>query len=176
MEYDPFCEGYMTETYPKLKSRPFFVKYKGLDLDYLDKMLRFVIVLIDPLSPVGHERDFDIRVRFASEKTGVVFDPENEVFQKYAFEYFKMINAIGYEAWFTLKMAFHQISRSLRSFAMKDSDRLRAMREMDSIKANLLKEEHFLFPDSHTKRLVNDMAVEESLLGYAEKYAQDLDT
>lgn len=185
--YDPFCEGFLKDNYPAFDRRKAFRAIpqgiKSFGLQDLDKMLRFTILYLDPLSPFFDERDdkqrriscidaldLDKRERFLTE-----IDDNTAYWQMIVFEYFKMINATQFETWFSLKMSLHIMNARLRSAtALKDSDRLRLTKEVTALGRELMEIQAELFPDERTQRIISEKATED-LGGYAEKHAMDLD-
>lgn len=200
MEFNPFAtnEMLMVDKYKKLRRRRAFrARHKLIDLDTL---LRFVVVFVDPQSPLSEERDFDERMSKAvkvmeieegsNEFLEIYRQPIEELgnyvpgtlLENYIFEYFKMVNNHEFELWFTLKMDYHQQCQYLRSPAPADPvaaglDATRRNSVASALKEKMmmvLRAEDQLFQDERIKGIVVDNATkDDDLAGYAERYALD---
>lgn len=175
----------MWKVYPSLSKRDCFCKLgedekdKGFNSGSLNKMLKFVVLFVDPASPYGAEKDFDTRLDKC--RVHLHLRPGDKLFkeileggewwQRLVFEYFKMINGHLYEKWFTTKTSYHLTSMELRSPDTKAVDRVRLQKILDEIYDSLVKIENLVFPDEMTKRLINMKATETVLTGYAERFA-----
>lgn len=148
----------------------------------LDKLIRFVVLFCDPLSPFAQEKDFEHRARQAREALGFTekerfwmeVTESTDFFNEILFEYFKMQNNHLYETWFSLKMGLHQTNKRLRGDTMKDSDRRHLMAAIKDFAFEVKELEHQLFPDEYTAQIIAEKSARDSLTGYAEKYAQEL--
>ena len=191
LKFNPFAlEEYelMWKVYPDLAKRaPFCSIPEGVEnfeLPDLNKLIKFTVVYVDPLSPLYDEKDFDVRINKSMEVLG--FDKEEERFFDFVrsnstlwnvvlFTYFKMINAHMYESWYTLKVNLHILSAKLRSAELADSDRRQYTKMITDARDELLEVEHKLFPDEYTMKIVAQKASEGKVTGYAEKYALKLE-
>ena len=191
LRYNPFeLEEFqlMWKVYPDLAKRKEFCKLPegvvDFDLPDLNKLIKFTVIYIDPLSPLYDEKDFDVRMDKAMEALG--YDKEEERFFDFVksngelwnvilFTYFKMINNHMYESWYSQKVNFHILSARLRSSDLEDGVRLRYTKMVDEARDGLIEIEHKLFPDEYTMRIVAEKASEGKVTGYAEKYALKLE-
>lgn len=155
----------------------------NFDLIDLDKMLKFIVLFVDPLSPFAGEKDFDIRMDLAFNDLGFnknvkfwKFIENNSLYyQEVLFEYFKMVNSHSYEFWFAMKMSFHLFNKELRSGEdMKSTERARANETQFKNLQHIIKLENSLFPDEVTKKMISDQATQ-GMTGYAEKFALELE-
>lgn len=190
MMNDPLaCEGYMWEKYPDLARRkifctePYVLGFKSsLNLDDLNNLIKFIVLFVDPTSPLAKEKDFDYRTNAALGMLGLskydLFFQEIEKNTLYwncvLATYFAATHAIEYESWFTSKMALHHISMELRANIIPPNERRMTMKIMDEMTEDFLKKEHRLFPDEYTRNAVVASAELDQFAGYAERYAQDI--
>jgi hypothetical protein len=157
---------------------------KQFGLFDLDKMLRFTILYLDPLSPFFDERDFNQRKRACldalkydqEERFLTEVDELTQYWQQVMFEYFKMINAIDFESWLSSKLAFHIINMELRNPALALDPKKRAdtMKAMNEARKNLQSLQADIFPDERTQRIISEKATED-LGGHAEENALNVD-
>ena len=187
---NPFkCEGkeYMWKKYPKLSRRTAFSSIpKGMrghiTLPDLNKLIKFVVIYIDPLSPLFEEKDFEQRATMAMEDLGFKksekffqhFENNTLFFQNLVFEYFKMVNNHEYEAWYTMKINLHHINKRLRDPSTQLSDRRQLTKAITDFQEDLIKLENKILPDDYTMNIISDLATADNLASYAEKYAWDL--
>jgi len=71
-------------------------------------------------------------------------------------------------------MNIHTLNAQLRS-AMDVGDRRQITKHIKDFTDDLVKVEHSLFPDERTAKMIGRMSTEDSLQGYAEKYALELE-
>jgi hypothetical protein len=201
MEFNPFVQGAMIEHYKKLRSvkvfKP-FIKNKdlglagddpyGLNDKECDTVLRIVILYLDPQSPLSEEKDLDVKLStiltvFNVGKKSLV---HKEIFEKkvlfhaYCYEYFKFIHTVEYEAWFSLKIAFHNMNKLLRmDIPPGDEKAISVVRsiakDMGQLKASLVEMEYNLFGDRRLLDIIKSEQMKESIGGHAEIHAHDLD-
>lgn len=172
MRFDPSCDTPLVETYPALGVRKAFFPD--------DEALRFYIYLIAPDSPLAQEKDWDLRIDKALEYSGMDrnaaayldFAEGREEVQDAIFELFRLYANVKYESWFSTKQSFHILNARLRdNYGLKDSDRLRVMKEIDQLTERLMKMEYELFKEEHIHEIIAERAAAKSLSGYAEKFA-----
>lgn len=198
MEFDPFAafgNTLITTHYPRLG------KIKGfsyLPEDYeaigwkavnLSRLLKFVIIFIDKQSPLFDERDVEKRKRAAMKVLGIkkedleypeIID-ERELFREYVFEYFRLINDMYYEQWFTLKHQIHTFNKYLRKPLTSDPDKISAevnarkglTKEIDNFTDKLQSLEAVIFDDERLAAIINEKTVQNSIGSFAEQFAQD---
>jgi hypothetical protein len=192
LKYNPFKvtrEKRMWQVYDDFAKRPLLsqVPTEGTAMENfsgkdLDKLLKYMVLFIDPLSPFAGERDFTIRERLVLEaldyKPNQLFIREIKAQSSYfvdvMMEYFQMIHNINYEYWFTTVQSFRMLSEQLLTGQIKISDRKSAMELQSKLVEKIKVIEHQLFPDEMTKKLLADKATQ-GLKGYAEKYALELE-
>ena len=177
MRFDPSIKEPLTQAYPPLGVREKFFPD--------DEALRFYIYLIAPDSPLAQEKDWDLRIDKALEYCGmdrnavayIDFAEGREETQDAIFELFRLYTSVKYEAWFSAKQSFHILNARLRdNYGLKDSDRLRVMKEIDEITERLVKMEYELFKEEHIHEIITERASKRSLSGYAEKFALEFTT
>ena len=155
-----------------------------------DKILRFVILMIDPESPHYEERNFDIRAGKSmhslqiSVKSAEFKEIENmgTVYSNVMYEFFKIMNSHMYETWFSSKMNLHQLNKYLRQPPVPDKNGsvasdVNARRQLSQVITDLtfdlIEIEYQLFPDTRLAKMINDRAADDGLGGYAEQFAED---
>lgn len=177
----------MIELYPALSRRKAFTAIpEGVDnfsFADLDKLIRFVIVFIDPQSPVYEETDFDYRKALALEALGYKkserfyeeVSENTDLFNSVLFTYFKMVNNLLFEQWYTMYMNLHIVNQKMASpDAIADSERRQTSKISKQLYDDLVELQHSLFPDEQTARIMAEKSSEEDLGGYAEQYAQEV--
>lgn len=177
MRFDPSIDEPLAEKYPIFERR---TKYFDDD-----RFLRFLIYLIAPDSPAAVERDWEQRVAYSLEMLGE--DEKGSIYQRFVaqemdvqeqmFQLFIIFGDILYEEWLSKRISFAITSARLRDpLGLKDTDRLRWIKELSTMRAELLELESRLFPDNeYLKTIVTQQALEMSLSGYAEQYALTLE-
>lgn len=187
---NPFkCEPkeYMWKKYPQLARRTAFSSIpKGMKghitLAELNKLIKFVVLYIDPLSPLFEEKDFEHRTNVAMEDLGFTkkekffkhIENQTLFFKNLVYEYFQMVNNHEYEAWYTMKINLHHINRKLRDPSTDLSNRRQLTKAITEFKTELIELENKILPDQYTMNIVSDLATADKLASYAEKYAWDL--
>jgi len=192
LKYNPIVlsnQKRMWIEYPDFAKRPLLCslppdseELSNLELIDLDKMLRFIVLFVDPLSPYASERDFDIRERLCMKALGYGTSSKfykhisdiSEYYVEVLLEYFKMIHNIRYEHWFSTVTSYRQLNRDLLNNAVTLRDRATAMAIQDKTVKEIETLEHSLFPDEMTKNILAKKATQ-GLSGYAEKYALTLE-
>ena len=193
LKYNPLVlnrQEKMWDVYPDFAKRPLLCKVpeeyeersmEGFESKDLNKLLKFIVLFVDPLSPFAGERDFDIRESLCMDaldyKNNHKFYKEvkevTDYFIGVMFQYFQMIHAVRYEYWFTTLMSYRQINSDLLTGKIKLQARKAAMEIQAKNIEQIEDMEHRIFPDELTKKLIADKATR-GLRGYAEKYAQEL--
>lgn len=194
LQYNPLEleeNQYIWDKYPKLRRRVLFCsvptkpeRFHDFGKGDLNKLVCFVILFVDPLSPFFDEKDFDYRAQLVLEALGFSradrFFKEVEDYTDYyndiLFEYFRMVSAIEYETWFSLKENLHRINKQIRGNTIKDSDRRHLMGVIQTGLDDIMSIEHRLFPDERTANYIRQKASETSYSGYPEQYALNLPT
>lgn len=197
MSLNPFAVAkgtFMWEHYDELKRRPGLCRLppesvgppydEWLDSD-LDKLIKFLVIFVDPESPLAKEPDYDFRreeaMNIVAVKEGTnthdEIVAEGPVFQIVMFELFKYVNSYTYESWFSQKMNFHIMSSELRKApAAFDATTLNARRQlalsMEELRTDLIKIESTLFPNARIEKMVSDIATEDQVGGYPEEFAE----
>lgn len=191
LPFDVFCNEPMRKKYIEFERRTVFsIVPQGLrsfSFEDLDKITRFVVLFLDPLSPFFDEQDEQRRIdacmaelkydddeRFYEEVKGYT-----RYWQVIIFEYFKMVNNIQYETWLTYKRSFHLISAQLRAaddnhLPIKPNERDRLTKSLLQYQKDILELQAAVFPDARTMRAVSEQATED-LGGYAESHAIEVD-
>lgn len=193
MTYNPFDvqEGqFIWERYPVfgrrqiLSTLPDHDGYKSWSLIDLDKLVRVMVLFVDPESPLAGETDFDFRkkesIRLVKPTAKVVKEIEEEgpIFQAVVYELFKLANSYQYEAWWSMKMNFHIMNREMRRPPKTfDASTLNARRMlsagMDEQLLAIAKMESALFSDKRIEKLINDAAMADDIGGWVEEFAED---
>lgn len=192
IKYNPMVVSKMKRiwnVYPDFKRRPILCsippdseELENFDLLDLDKLLKFVVLFIDPLSPFANEKNFDIRIKASLDALGystkLLFYRQvrdnTEYFQEILFEYFKMIHSLRYETWFSINSSFHISNKELRQEGLDAKKRVDISRSQIDNLDMITKLENSLFPDELTKKIIADKATQ-GMKGYAEKYALELE-
>lgn len=197
MEFNPFAVFGNTpiwKHYSRLgKIRAFsyipddYVKLGWKD-ENLSRILGFVIILIDPQSPLFEIRDYEQRKEDAAKMMKIsnnqelneILD-EGEIFHELIHEYFRLINNHLYEQWFTYKSQIHTFNSYLRKPLSTDmtkvptevNARKALMKEIKNFNDELQHLEAVIFQDERIAKLINEKAVQNSIGGYAERFALD---
>ena len=165
-------------------------EYLKCSLLDINKLISFIVLLIDPESPFADERNFDLRVNKCKrildiDKEGFVAEEiqrEGDMYVSIMFELFKRINNHVYETWFSMKMNLHQFSSYLRKSPIPDrngsvAQDINARRQLAQIMPELTFElieiEMQLFPDDRLQRLISERSSDDGLGGPAEQYAEE---
>ena len=208
MELNPLVvpkDQYVFEYYKSLKaSRIFgmlpdyrkedaleFVAYDKWSKEQLDLLLRFVILEIDPESPLFEITGLDKKKEYALDVLQKLFPKSvkqwevvyNEInlelalYNQKVYEFFVIVNNHEYEHWYSLKIQLHRFNSELRS-AFKSDQNLNARRfiskEIKNLKIELDSIEMRLFPDNkRLARKISTLSMAEAIGGFAEKYALD---
>lgn len=196
MEFSPFApfgDTPIWEHYSRLgKIRAFsFIPEEYEQLGWkkqnLSKLLGFVILFIDVQSPFFENRDYDLRKAEAIKAMKITdkeelreINEEGEIFQELIHEYFRLINNHIYEQWFTYKSQIHTFNGYLRKPLKADSDKIATevnarralLKETEGFTEKLQSLEAVLFNDERIAKLINEKAVQNSVGGYAERFAQ----
>lgn len=153
-----------------------------------DLLLRFMILYVDPKSPYHRLDDFDYRKKvilkeFVQDHCKVRKDSklvyeileENEIFEKFLFWYFIILNGSDYEHWFSLKVLERNVYKKIRDAnAVADASLLKATlsaaKEINNIKAEVSELEVKLFKDPLVKSKLAEKAVDPNA-GWAERFA-----
>lgn len=175
---------------PEAKYRPDPRWYDGFKEFHASEVIKYVILFIDTDSPLYEERDFDVRKAIALElleftqlsKAKREIEAQTEYLSRVIYNFFILVNNTPYEKWVSLKMNFHQMTRFLRK-PLDESSPVTALRvknetarEIDVFEKGLLNAEYLLFKDDRLKRMISDQAIDQSIVGYPEKYAKTLNT
>ena len=175
MQFDPSIDDFEA-VYPDLCSR------KGITPDV--NLLRFCILIAAPDSPLSEERSFDVKAEMAMSKlnlgpseAGAVMRHVSEFTEEYQetiYELFRLFHNRKFETWFSMLQALHIMGANLRNpAAMKDTDRLRVVKDLSKINEELDELEFSLFKDDASMRAVMEAAERHSMSGYAELFAQE---
>ena len=170
-----------------------FVTYKSWSQKQLDLLLRFIVLQIDPESPLFEITDLEKKKESAKtllqkkypedkwSKVWVEIDEELELYNQKLYEFFVIVNDHDYEHWYSLKIQLHRFNAELRGNFREDKDgsieknlnsRRYISKEIKNLKNELDSVEIRLFPDN--KRLAKKIAtlsMAEAIGGFAEKYA-----
>jgi hypothetical protein len=196
MEFNPFApfgDTPMVEHYPRLEKVKAFSfipeEYEELGWDKfnLSTFLKFIIVFIDDQSPLFEERNFEKRKAEARKIVGIKQDSleyeelhsEGMMFRELIYEYFRLIHSIEYEQWFSYTMQIHAFNKYLRRPLTSNPDKLSAdvnsrnnlMKQIDTFTEKLQSLEAVIFNDDRLIKIINEKAVQNSIGGYAERFA-----
>lgn len=165
-------------------------KYDGWGKDDIDLLIKFVVIIVDPESPLYEEKSYDLRVDkgkkalaiFSGSMVEKEINQSGEFYSKLLFEFFKTINTHLYETWFSMKMNVHQMNSYLRLPPIPDKNGsvasdINARRQLSQVITELTYElieiEYQLFPDARLAKIINDRSSDDGLGGYAEQYAEN---
>lgn len=151
----------------------------------LDMFLRYIVIFIDPESPMYNQTDFDYKKKQALMLLEVEpgsnvhneIESEGRYFFLAVFEFFKIVNDLQYEEWFSQKINFHHATDILRQpIPVTDTSAINARRNLATslpeLRKTLLKLQASLFKDKRTEKMIVNMATEDSVGGYAEEFAE----
>jgi hypothetical protein len=174
----------MWEVYPEFKNRKLLSEVPDELKDHMkpiefDKLLRFMVLFVDPTSPFVDEKDFDIRQKLCLNALG--YDVRNlfyrqhirnfsEYFVDVLISYFQMIHNVRYEQWFTTIVSYRRTNFQMMSGQIPILNQKAVAEVLANYVETLTVLESKLFPDEYTKKMMADRATQ-GLSGYAEKYA-----
>lgn len=169
---------------PRLSTLPDGDRYKPWQKSDLDKLIKYVIILADPESPLYNENDYEFRVKQAADQIKLTNKPLQEaldqgpLFHLILLEIFKLSNSYQYETWFSLKMNFHILNAELRKQPeMFDAQTLNARRQlagsMEDTMTSLAKIEASLFPSRRLEKIVNNASLLDEVGGWAEEFSEE---
>lgn len=193
--YNVKKKGTIWEAYPEFTRRKVFRDlprtmeqfeddYVDFGIDDLDKLIKFAIVFIDPSSPLADERDYDLRIVATMEYLGFSkkdrfykeIDEDTYYWHLIMFEYFKMCTHLEYELWFSTWYGLKiQYAKLRNNKSMKETDRAKLIASLQDQTNDFIKLSNQLFPDERTKAVVARISTEDSVAGFAEKFALNLD-
>lgn len=193
--YNVKKKGTIWEAYPEFTRRKLFRDlprtmeqfeddYVGFGIGDLDKLIKFAIVFIDPSSPLADERDYDLRIVATMEYLGYSkkdrfykeIDEDTYYWHLIMFEYFKMCTHLEYELWFSTWYGLKiQYAKLRNNKSMKETDRAKLIASLQDQTNDFIKLSNQLFPDERTKAVVARISTEDSVAGFAEKFALNLD-
>lgn len=183
LEFDVKCKGRIWNNYDKLSKRSVFKEVpNGVDLEKndLDKLIRFVILYVDPRSPYSDITDVDLRVEQCINYLGYSdvepffrhIKTRSWFYSLLVHEYFRMIARYHYETWFSMVENFHIMNAELRSIGLDSGKRRQLTKAIPTFYEDLIKFEERIFSDDITRDIITSKATEKMLTGYAEKYAK----
>jgi hypothetical protein len=157
-----------------------------INKEQIHKILSLAILITDRESPLvkayrnnwkSRKADAINRLNITSKEMSFAeYKWDGRILTHYIFEYFKIINDTSYEAWFSAKMAFHQMGISLRNpldDVKEDVDvKQKIIKTYFDLQKDLEKLDQDLFPDKKIRKLINQKSIEDAVGGYAEKYAR----
>lgn len=193
--YNVKKKGTIWEAYPEFTRRKLFRDlprtmeqfeddYVDFGIGDLDKLIKFAIVFIDPSSPLADERDYDLRIVATMEYLGYSkkdrfykeIDEDTYYWHLIMFEYFKMCTHLEYELWFSTWYGLKiQYAKLRNNKSMKETDRAKLIASLQDQTNDFIKLSNQLFPDERTKAVVARISTEDSVAGFAEKFALNLD-
>ncbi len=192
LEYNPVgLNGIMIwDRYPELLSNHTFCLIKaedlnrGLEVKDLSNLVSFVILFINE---DYKETDIDRRIEGCFEALGIPkgnivwneVESHSSLFSDILYEFFRMKNSILFEDWLSLRLNLGEYYKYLRSPIGSGADidreavqRSQVLKNIKSLKRDVMEAEVKLFPNKQIQDLLNREAYKKSLTGYAEKYAQ----
>lgn len=164
---------------------------RGLTLDEIDLIIKYVVLFIDPQSPHYAEKNFDLRVSKCARALNIEKNTPvgNEVFgnglayEKIVYHFFVRVNDHLYETWFSMKMNQHEMAKYLRgplvslgqnnNVAQEVNARRQLALTMQEMMYELLELEMQLFPDERIQKIIADRSNDDGLGGAAEQYAEE---
>lgn len=197
MEFSPFApfgDTPIYKHYPRLdKIRAFsYIPPEYEELGWkeknLSKLLGFVILFIDTQSPFFEIRDYAQRKADAIKAMKISdkgelneIEEEGEMFQNLIFEYFRLINNHTYEQWFTYKSQIHTFNAYLRKPLQATADKMSTevnarralLKQIKEFTEELQSLEAVLYNDERIAKMINEKTVQNSVGGYAERFAQE---
>jgi len=186
IEWNPLVEGMIWEEHPGMQMYPLFREVPEdvieFNLQELDKILKFMVLFVDPLSPFYEVRNFEIRKNNCVDALGFKkrsrflqeVDHVTPYWNSLLFEYFQIVNEYSYESWFSLKSNFHRMTAALRGGNLSATERRHFMSSMKDARKQLEEMEYDLFQDERIKASIETESEKARLGGYAEQYAQIL--
>lgn len=189
--------GMIWESYPEFTRRKVFRdlpssmeqfeeddKYKTFRISDLDQIIKFAIVFIDPSSPLADEQDYDLRVVATMEYLGYnkkdrfyrEIEDDTYYWHLVMFEYFKICTHLEYELWFSTWYGLKiQYAKLRNNKSMKETDRSKLIASLQEQTNDFIKLSNQLFPNERTKQVVARISTEDSVAGFAEKFALTLE-
>ncbi len=164
------------------KKAEFYIPEDSRNEMELSYLLRFIIIFVNKKSPLYKEKDFLYREEVCLEWAGI--DRRNSVYKDITeksewflvvlLAYFKTVNDVEYETWFSLKMALNNFNDLIRRGGTKGAD-INAIKnltmELPALVQTVLEAQQKLFPDDETMDLINATAISDSVGNWAEKHA-----
>lgn len=200
MAYNPFAvpeDQYFVEYYPELRKHrklytpplaaPGYPDYESWSREYVDDLVRVVVVVLDQDSPLSDSEDLEYRLRSAlvslSVQDAIVTREvlsRGAFFRKTVYEYFRISRNYDLEQWWSLKTLYHTFARLTQnpgSDLSKDqvSSLISMANEMEDLKKKIARISLLLFKDRESERLVTAERAEDVLAGEPELRADDLD-
>lgn len=205
MTINPFVvsrDNYVFDHYPDLQRAKVFSiipknkddgkPYKEFRKKDLDILLKFVIIFIDPESPLADIRDYEKRRKYAIDvmkSRGLVENgrPYEEImeegllFDALIFQYFQLINNHDYELWYSLNMQLRTFYTHLRKDLSEDKNgsvladmdkRRMLLKDIENFKSTLMNLESQLFASPRLKKIIARKQMDEAIGGYAEMFAK----
>lgn len=168
-------------TVTELKTRDVFCDTEYLGKKDLEKMIKFIILLINPEYELSKERVWEEKVSkiitfLGFSKKDKFFKEINDktvYFTGMVTVYFKLIAIHHYERWYSAKEAFHNVNRMLRNPKTDPLDIVRLQKIADGQYKQLIKYEEVLFEDEGTRDIIAMASSRDVMTGYAEKYARN---
>lgn len=196
MQLNPFgTKGFMFNAYPEFSRRKVFSTippgktYNEWTDEDLDLLIRVIVIMVDPESPLAEEHDFEQRRKQSlicvkghlNDKVLHEVHFQGRLFSQLVYHFFKIVNDIPYESWYSMKIAFHEFTRQIRRPIPDDADagiinaRAKIGPAMTEIERVLKEKQVALFRDKRLEKLVLEEAADQEVGGWAEEFAEEPD-
>lgn len=187
LEYDPTTPGLLIEKYPDLSAYPEFTEAGDLSIKILDRILRYIILYCDRESPFYKTSDLSERHRKCVEAAKVDLTAENAItsghpiYRRALLRWFKLgISGYIFQNWWSRVLDYAENSLYLATSLSNSADPEKMIQRKNDIKKSrdedmkaLMNLEQQLFTDKQIQKLVNRAANEDSLVGWAERLAEE---
>lgn len=196
MDLNPFAiphNAFIFNVYRDLSRRKVFSEipgtkqYSAWGNKELDLLLKVIILIVDPQSPLSDETDFDFRKEQAvlligadsNENVLDEIDSEGPLFSSLVFNFFKVINNMEYESWYSLLQLYHDLCLQARRPLPKDADagtinsKAKLSGAISIVETEVKKKQYNLFKDKRLEQKIMQESGNDELGGYAEKYAEE---
>lgn len=180
--YDLFSRGKTFQTIPRRQKA-----YQDWENQDLDTLLRVIVVMVDPESPLAEKSDFGYRKVQAvllcgadkNERVLHEVDAEGPFFSSLVSAFFKVISDMDYETWWSLKQLYHELCRQARMPIPQGADaglinaRTKLPAAIAQTEAELKQKQYVLFKSKRLEKLLISEASKDDIGGYAEEFAED---
>ena len=156
--------------------------------DQISELCQIVVLVVDRQSELYTENDLEWKIGSAIHSLGID-DPvvveealqQGAFFDQMLFSFFRMVNDLLYEQWWSTKTLFHNLNFYVRLNRVNaDETTVKGVRaansQLNELRRDILEIQATLFPgDERIAQAINDMAIAEEIGGPGESYARDFE-